>query len=587
MAIVLSSFSIQAQCLTKNANEFKPTTPTDCFDIDEIMANCTPIYMKVNLHYFLDDNCEGDLAMSNDQQHIDAIPNGLQPNVADVYEISEAYITEANFMLEHMSNNYPWEHPQTGELHMSHHMLGQAEHGITPTDPPCIPIRYTLSGVYVHCDTNIWNGIPWDTPQLLSLFTPYEVNPSEEINVFITGVLPNSAGQGGDGSGLASTLDAPEYSTAVVETFGVGLFNHEMAHIFGLDHCFSAQGNMDNCPDLWDASLFYEAQCDGVITWGLNSQGVPTGEECYNIITDPTDCNAICPDGSPNPHPCCEWPNINNNLMNYSALAGNLEYSALTPCQVNKMLEDIRDNLCDQIHQIGDDCSPPTDWQHPYEEEYPHINFVPSFPPPTANIGILPEDQILGSDCMFCFNLQGSMNEESFQLVVNDSFGTEVFDSGIVNQEAGVICLDVLAGANCLNENSGKLIIGGKYQAELTVQNDCSDHTSNIAFELPRSTECGFWENSCSGSPTALQIDVSPNPSDGIIRFNFKAPVGGLFSIYTTNANTYSNPAKIYERQIDEGRIESFVDLSFYPKGNHYLLFEIGNYLGSVQIELQ
>lgn len=84
-----------------------------------------------------------------------------------------------------------------------------------------------------------------------------------------------------------------------------------------------------------------------------------------------------------------------------------------------------------------------------------------------------------------------------------------------------------------------------------------------------------------------MEIHVSLNPSEGQIRFSFKAPVGGLFSIYTTNVNSYSNPVKIYERHITEGNIESSINLSDYPKGNHYLMFEIANYLGSVQIELQ
>lgn len=37
-----------------------PLSPTEpCFDIDSVQANCTPIYINVNVHFFLNDSCTG------------------------------------------------------------------------------------------------------------------------------------------------------------------------------------------------------------------------------------------------------------------------------------------------------------------------------------------------------------------------------------------------------------------------------------------------------------------------------------------------------------------------------------------------
>lgn len=41
-----------------------------CFDIDSIFQNCIPVYVKVNFHYFVNDNCSGNVSLPLDATQV-------------------------------------------------------------------------------------------------------------------------------------------------------------------------------------------------------------------------------------------------------------------------------------------------------------------------------------------------------------------------------------------------------------------------------------------------------------------------------------------------------------------------------------
>jgi hypothetical protein len=66
-----------------------PSTATEpCFNIDSVQANCVPIYINVNVHFFLDDNCEGKLATAP------YVTANLNPTNA--FNIAEQLIQKSN-----------------------------------------------------------------------------------------------------------------------------------------------------------------------------------------------------------------------------------------------------------------------------------------------------------------------------------------------------------------------------------------------------------------------------------------------------------------------------------------------------------
>ena len=66
-----------------------PTTASDhCFDIEFVQDNCIPVYINVNVHFFLDDNCQGNIATAP------GVTGNLNPTNA--FEIAEQMINDAN-----------------------------------------------------------------------------------------------------------------------------------------------------------------------------------------------------------------------------------------------------------------------------------------------------------------------------------------------------------------------------------------------------------------------------------------------------------------------------------------------------------
>jgi hypothetical protein len=54
-----------------------------CFDVNQVLANCTPVYVRINFHFFTDTDCDGTIQVSNTNQ-------------GSVYKLAEDLLNSAN-----------------------------------------------------------------------------------------------------------------------------------------------------------------------------------------------------------------------------------------------------------------------------------------------------------------------------------------------------------------------------------------------------------------------------------------------------------------------------------------------------------
>jgi hypothetical protein len=377
---LFSVFSISAvaqfQCELSQEleQELSPESvvPMDyCFDISTVQNDCIPVYVRVNLHFFLDDYCQGELAAA------DYVTENLLPQNA--FSLAENLVDEANTYFEKMSAN----------IQSLNFQWNAIDHGAVATSSQCIPVRYVLAGVKIHCNT--------DAQNVYTSFTelnPFQINGITEVNVYVTDYIS------GNGNGFASNSG----NDAVVENFTPGLFNHELGHVFSLLHTF----DVDGCDDTWDYNWGWDLNCDAIDD--------VFGDKCWNSEPrypaqpndlDACDNNIYCED-----HPCCEWTAQNNNLLTYSAWGYNADYSALTPCQITRSLTDISDLMCDYVAGIHE-----------------------GWPPPNANIGVIPNSTGI-MKCPACFYLNASDNENVYTLKILNQNDDILLESGEVFEEA-------------------------------------------------------------------------------------------------------------------------------------------------------
>lgn len=112
-----------------------------------VIANCATekVWIRINIHFFFNDDCTGTLD-----------PLGLVSITPEqAYEKAEAYIEAANLALD--NNRDQWN---------------QVFWGVPFDDTRhCVPFRYLLSGVYVHCNT-VGKTTSVSTYQLNNYFGP-------------------------------------------------------------------------------------------------------------------------------------------------------------------------------------------------------------------------------------------------------------------------------------------------------------------------------------------------------------------------------------------------------------------------------
>lgn len=276
-----------------------------CFNADSIFENCIPIYIKVNFHFFVNDDCSGDVSLP------------LDPTIVkqeDAAGWAGYIIYRAN---EDLANNMA--------------QLNASGYNTSSSSPHCNPIRFVISGLYFHCD----NADKFDGYSLTYLSSKYAINSNSELNVFMASFNHTStSGAAFQGGSISS-----------INRFDWQVLNHELVHNLSLGHSFDPDG----CDDTPKLTFDYDRNCDGQIS--ANPVDKEKEQTCFGL--EPS--NSInCNPPSPCPiYHCCDQGWINNNIMSY-----NSPNTAWTNCQILKALEHISNLKCEYIAQIGGNCPP-------------------------------------------------------------------------------------------------------------------------------------------------------------------------------------------------------------------------------------
>ncbi len=418
-----------------------PTNSSPCFDVESVFDSCTPVYIRINVHYFVKDDCEGLAQQTYLQQ-------------SELYDNTERMIKALNNQLEH---NVPVKGSASQVAH-------------------CIPIRFVLSGVYQHCESNAIAEY-----STLQLNTKYGIHRESEINFYVAAFPGGATGIGfsSENCGAASKFNLDDWWT-------LGNLYHELGHIFGLFHSFFN----DNCDDTPIITYDWDKNCNGILEifpdrklnersltcWGILYPGVSPGEPGYNDGNS----NSVndCDENTPcTPCPCCKEEYIDNNVMSYSS-----DKSSLSDCQIRTMLKTISTGKCDLIQKIGG-C-PPT---KAFIEQTPHEKM----------------DQIA---CTECLTLEGSWDEEDYELEIYEQSGNQnnlVYTSGKVHEKAVRFCYKTSG------KTSGNFLLlkpATNYLAHLTTYNTCSEDSYTYLFRT---------NNPHCGELPYESLDISPNPVTG------------------------------------------------------------------------
>jgi hypothetical protein len=346
-------------------------------DVPAIMEDCIPVFINVNVHWFLEDDC-GDVYNIKELE-------GMRREEA--FEYAHRLIEEANAMWINMADNEYYQASQAPE----------------PSKPQCIPIQYVLRDVLVHCDTKAQN-----TRVGFTKFYPYVKDGDKFMNIFISNVNGASGFAGGRGHML------------VMENISPALLNHEMGHNFSLMHAYinerSNAQTKNGCMDVFlPASIEWDGDGDGKMDnkkpKGNCWNTMAGGDENKNGVGDW--CEGIYKD---NPHPCCSWAYQNNNLMVSSALANSPNYAAVTPCQIETMMHTINEKKLKYVEQVG------------------------GCPPPSAVLGQFPKQERNSEESMHCFHMEASFNVDNYHYKIWDE-ATLVFESNAMIGQPEVWCL--------------------------------------------------------------------------------------------------------------------------------------------------
>lgn len=523
----LSAFGQIETCGTDSMEPLLPPTDEPCLNPDSIMAKCEDgmrVWVKVNFHFFLPDDCEGSIDPNHPSYGFNTWGAAISADSAFIF--AEYLIERANSVLEdnkiqrNVENWPPFNQPDTVA--------------------PCNPIRYLLNGVYIHCDPIANIGVVGQSAaEITTLNNNFGVNTDSEFNVYL---LHNQTASG-DANGIRGN------SMVIGQWGNWGLFNHEMGHVFGLQHSW-ANDRLDDTPPI---HFKYDFNCDGDLNENYtNGVGRETEErQCKTIydvhppidydgdgidnILDP--CN---PDPPCKVYPCCLDEYFNNNVMSYGRYL-----TAWTNDQIRLSLNNFNvGDRCDFIEYIGDDC-----------------------PPPVANIGLLPK--IDTSGCAFCFYLEASAHDDSYNVEFFDSNGDPVHNMGWRAGPAKKYCISKNPAKP--NEYLNGFEANQTYTIRLSVnEGGCSKTaTEEVDFTLP--------DLNCSEEETNddfLLKTSSPNPHINSFTLNYQVLQPGQLQIILVNA---TNPAYskviLSSQSVSDGDYQYDVSTSDLPDGVYALIF--------------
>ena len=298
----------------------------DCFNVNFVTDNCVKVYLRINFHFFRDDTGDGPIQPLG--------PGNATLTTLTAHREAEKLIESANAWLADIEGNSIWH---------SKDLLGLS----ADLDTDCIPIRFALSGVYIHDDTDA-QSCDCLISQFAQKFDTYLVNPDTELNVFYS-EAGGPLRPGGDCNGFANGIPG---SKIVIERLSAGLLIHEIGHTLNLRHTVSL-GNMCHDVDVWEPPQYsWDADCNGTTDqmdrscW--DNKPRYQGQDACNTANFCT------------PHPCCDWGRQENILMAYSTWADNPAYAAITPCQTDVMMNNILQQKCDYVADVtATECAPP------------------------------------------------------------------------------------------------------------------------------------------------------------------------------------------------------------------------------------
>jgi hypothetical protein len=305
-------------CGTEDDNLPHVPTNTGC-DLAYNYTTYPLIYIPVNFHFFVEDDCTGLTAAGKPADRL---------NQEEVFATAERILRNANNYNESISNNLQWN---------------QAEWDAPVTAAQKVPFRYITNEVIIHCKTTSMTGASGNFWRDESLYP-------NAINAINAGVSNLSA----DGFGTFSGR------WIEIENYTGQLTAHEIGHDLRLQHTHSL---FEVCDDTPNFSWMYDYDNDG--DYDQNAKGNP----CWDsqpflrlLVGWPVSINYnLCDiDGTViiNPSPCCELRNRDNNTMTHSLAATDADRGAMTPCQVNTMLNTILFEKCDLIGAMAPDCPP-------------------------------------------------------------------------------------------------------------------------------------------------------------------------------------------------------------------------------------
>jgi hypothetical protein len=493
-------------------NEFENIEPDvsntpPCFDVDYVAEKCIPVYVRINLHFFVDESCDGKIQQVNRNQ-------------SSIYKIAEEMIEAANHSFAH--NDAQWQ----------------------VSDPviPCVPIRLLLKGIYTHCKTNaigIYNT--------LYLQQQFGINTDSEINFYIASSSDGSTGIGYHNNRCGSAVVFNK------ETWwSIGNFVHELGHILTLKHSFE---RFDGCDDTPVILHNWDKNCNGIIEsqahpkyneqdltcWNKLEPGKKPGDDGYsdgnsNGVHD-CDEQPPCTDS-----PCCKMEFQDNNIMSYSAAK-----SAITTCQLRRMLKDLSGFNCSLIEQI-DGC-----------------------PPANAFITQNPEDLKNKSDCHECLILEASVNESWYELKIYENENGVyklVYQSGTTQGKAINFCYrtgEAFAGMpNYLKPST-------EYKAVLTTGNECSESSTVYHF---------ITNNPGCNNVSYETLEIYPNPGTDLINVEFSSTASTeSLQAYVKNIVNGKYYTMFPEKRSSNEENTLQMNINSLPQGNYSLYILNGNKL--------
>jgi len=506
-------------CGNTEESPSEPDFINDCFVVNDVQNNCTKIWVKINIHFFVEDDCSGTINPTR--------PDLDTNTIRTAYQKADDLITWFNYKLE-------INHQQWNQISLW---------GIDTVQPAqCFPIRYALSGVYVHCNSTARNTSGTHVEYFRDNFG---VNVSSEFNAFFVEWIGNSGGE----------ADAVPGKAFTAEDFSSGVFNHEFGHCAGLNHAFLLDDGCNDTPPIYFPVDF---NCNGTYTDnfspGLGKES--TLRSCFRHIVEVTpmdyDSNGIIdyanvcnPPPGCLPEPCCLSIYQNNNVMAYSGYTGS--DGAFTACQINRMLNILSGtNYCPYIEQVGGECAPPM-----------------------ANIHVFPDESV-SEDCSYCFQLAASMNEDEYKVEILTTSNTLIYNHGWKAGQAWQFCIS--KSPKYSTSYMHGLQPNTNYKLRLTLKNACDTETiEEYTFRLPELPLGG-----CEVAPAPYEItNVYPNPFTTSLTVEYDAEVTGSMDIYLFPSGSGSDILLSSEYISTPGSYQEIMNTSSVPTGTYFLVLSL------------